>query len=83
MQFLSLSHLAPYKNNPLIYAPYFAGDVIDPASLSNENYQINLSIGTLYFLEACCCKAVVNPVGNEKPEIQKIFGWPFATHCRS
>jgi hypothetical protein len=32
MQFLSLSHLAPSKNIPLIYAPSLAGELIDPLS---------------------------------------------------
>lgn len=76
IQFLSPSHRAPYKNRPDIYAPYFAGPEIEVSYFSKENYQMNWSIGTLDFLEACCCKAVVKPVGNEKPEIQNTFGCP-------
>ena len=52
-----------------------AGEVIEPGSLSNENYQVNWSMGTLYFLDG----AVVKPVGKENPEIQKMLGCPFAT----
>ena len=74
MQFLSPSHLAPSKNRPDMYAPYFAGPLIDVSYFSKENSQTNWSMGTLDFLDACCWRAVVKPVGKENPEIQNTIG---------